>query len=178
MAIELVILDKKNKDDFILLLEKELCLIFKTSVEDLPDNYGRKYSWSLLSLIESDEIDSYQLLYVDGKFWVGSGGMVREYNQEKIYQACFRAFSKTRGINTGIGSRSYAHEFNTSIQIERARELGCSFVILSFNENNKKLFDITKNFHLRRVFGDVFIPSECPVLFNGVNQWLLMMSLK
>lgn len=178
--IRLLRLENSNKELFSNTLKEELFKIFNVSdIKDLPENYNNSTPWSLLKMIDENLLDSYQLIYIDNQFWVGSGGIVREFNNEKVYQAGFRAFSNTRSISTGIGSRSYSHEYNTKYQIERAKILGCSSVILSFNEHNKRLFEITDKFHLKKIFGkDIFTASQEPIIFNGVPQWLLTMSLK
>jgi len=177
--VRLLTLSKENKDSFLSILEKELCDTFEVDLEYLPENYGRKHDWSLINSILNDKLDSYQLIYVDDKIWAGSGGMIRDYHDCMIYQAGFRMFSKTRTVHTGLGSKSYIHQYNTKYQIERAKILGCSSVILSFNEYNKQLFDITTKYHLPKIFGkDAFTPTDEPVIFNGTKQWLLTMLLK
>jgi hypothetical protein len=168
-----------NRREFIQQLETELCFTFGVNIKDLPENYGYKQTWSLLNMIIAGTIDSYQLIYVNDKFWSGSGGMLREFNLSRIYQAAFRAFANAKAINTGLGCKSYSHEFNTRYQIERAKLLNCDSVIISFNKDKERLFTATGRYHLSKVFGkDAFIPSEAPVRFNGVEQWLLTMSLK
>jgi hypothetical protein len=178
--IKLLTLGDDNREFFYGVLKTELFNIFDvTSIEDLPENYGESEKWSLLNMITNDEIDSYQLIYVDGQFWSGSGGMIREVNNGRVYQGGCRAFSKTRSVNPGIGSKSYTHEYNTLYQLNRAKELQCDSFVLTFNIYNKKLFDITRKFHLAKVFGkDKFIASDDVVVFNGVEQWILAMLLR
>lgn len=175
MNIETIRLSDSNHFEFLNILEKELNEVFD---KEILENYGRKYPWSLLSLIENNLVDSYQLIYVDKKFWGGSGGRIINWNNKKVYQAGFRGFAKTRLIQTGLGASSLMHEYNTKHQIERAIINKCSSVILSFNDHNKKLFEITYKYHLPKIFGKkAFVPLAEKTPFNGVEQWILMMSL-
>lgn len=175
MNIETIRLTKDNRFDFLNILEKELNEVFK---EEIPENYGRKYPWSLISLIENNLIDSYQLIYVDKKFWGGSGGRIINWDNKKVYQAGCRGFAKTRSIQIGLGASSLMHVYNTTHQIERAKINRCSSVILSFNDHNKKLFEITYKYHLPKIFGkNTFIALPEKTMLNGVEQWILIMSL-
>ena len=177
-SIKLLNLENTNKDDFLSILTNELLAKFKcTDIDDLPENYGYAKEWSLLSLIRDNKIDSYQLIFVNGNFWVGSGGMIRTYDDKKIYQSGFRAFSNAT-VN-GLGSKSHSHEYNTKYQIERAKKAQCHEVILSFNLYNEKLFRITRDYHLPKIFDkNAWQASNEPNKFNGVSQWLLTMSLQ
>jgi hypothetical protein len=168
--INVVSLTKDNKAEFLLLLEDALRFKF----ESIPENYGREKPWSLISLILNDEIDTYQLLYVNGKIWAGSGGIIRQFNDEKVYQAGFRGFSTTTKHQPGLGSKFYIHKYNTLIQIERAKVNNCKKVILSFNDYNYQLFKLTGSVILPQSgLQNLFEPSVEPILFNGVQQWLL-----
>jgi hypothetical protein len=176
--IDMLSLTEENKYFFLNQLKKELSSRFGTVIEDLPELYGYEKPWSLLSLIESGSIDTYQLLYVNDKIWTGSGGMIRELNGEKVYQAGFRGFSCASNTNLGLGIKTFLHDNSTKFQIERAKMNGCKSVILSFNDYNEKLFKITQRYILPKSFPkDTFIPSTEPVMFNGVAQWLLIMKL-
>jgi len=167
-------LEKADNTIFLPILKEELNLKFNNNIDD---NYSDTHPWSLLNLIQQDKIDCYQLIYVNNILWSGSGGIIRSYDDEKIYQAGFRAFSNASG--PGLGSKSYSHEFNTKYQIERAKKTGCCKVVLSFNLYNEKLFRVTRDYHLPKVFGkDVWLASNEPIIFNGVEQWLLTMSLE
>ena len=61
--IEIITLDYRNKQEYIKRLVEELCTRFNCPVEELPDNYGYKYEWSLLSLIKNELLDTYNILY-------------------------------------------------------------------------------------------------------------------
>jgi hypothetical protein len=176
--IEMISLNKKNKKDF---LEKLKCALqdkFKTTIDHLPENYGYQYPWSLLSLIETEEIDTYQLLYVNDKFWTGTGGIVRNFNGQKIYHAVFRGFSYADARHKGLGVKSYTHMYNTKFQIERAKKEKCTKVIISFNNHNYKLFLLNQKYLLPRAFPEnTFMPSKNMVMFNEVPQWLLTMEI-
>jgi hypothetical protein len=179
-SIKLLNLENTNKDDFLSILTNELLAKFKcTDIDDLPENYGYAKEWSLLTLIRDNKIDSYQLIFVNGDFWAGSGGMIRTYDNKKIYQSGFRAFSNATNLNRAIGMKSYSHIYNTKQQIELATKHNCESIILSFNTYNERLFKITRDYHLPKVFGkDSFKGSDTAVEFYGVKQWLLTMSLK
>lgn len=168
--INIVTLSEDNKSDFLVLLKTAL----ESKFETIPENYGYEKPWSLMSLITSNEIDTYQLLYVNDKIWAGSGGIVRYLDDEKVYQAGFRGFSNTTKHHPGLRPKFYIHKYNTLIQIERAKLNGCSKVILSFNEHNYQLFKLTDSVILPQSgLKDLFKPSSTTVLLNGVPQWLL-----
>lgn len=144
----------------------------------LPENYGRDKPWSLLNLIENNEINSYILIYVNDILWGGTGGMIREHHGEKIYQAGFRVFTNTRKVHTSLGSKTYIHDFGTKHHIEKAKTLGCKKVILSFNDYNYNVYKLTKNYHLPKSFKEEIWQSNNEMIeFNGVKQWLLTMYL-
>lgn len=168
-------LTNENKGEF---TDRLKLALYDRFDKDLHDNYGYTHSWSLLSLIRDNAIDTYQLLYVNDKFWTGAGGIVREFNGEKIYQAGFRVFSYASGRHKGLGVKPYNHIYNTAYQIERAKLNNCSKVILSFNDYNYQLFQINIKYLLPRAFPNYkFVPSAKPVLFNGIDQWLLTLDL-
>jgi hypothetical protein len=176
--IKMISLNKKNKKQFLEKITIALENKFKTTVDNLPENYGYQNPWSLLSLIENEKIDTYQLLYVNDKFWSGSGGIIRSFNGEHIYQAAFRGFTYADGRHKGLGIKSYTHMYNTKFQIKRAKENKCSKVIMSFNDYNYKLFLLTQKYSLPRVFPEnTFVPSKNMVIFNEVPQWLLTMDI-
>jgi hypothetical protein len=173
--IHLLTLSRDNKNQF---LDKLIEALHECFGDDIPENYSKVTPWSLLSLIESDEIDTYQLLYMDNKIWTGTGGMVRELNGEKVYQAAFRGFSCARLNNRGLGVKTPTFVYCLNHQIERAKLNKCTSVILSFNDYNKRLFEVTKNYTLPKTFAPgVWKASDNPVLFNGTEQWLLTMRL-
>jgi len=171
----MLILTDENKGEFTDKLKQALNLRFGN---ELPENYGYLYPWSLLSLIRDDAIDTYQLLYVNDKFWTGAGGIVREFNNEKVYQAGFRVFSYSDPRHKGLGVKPYNHKYCTTYQIERAKLNGCSKLILSFNDYNYQLFQVNIKYLLPKAFPDYkFVASSKPILFNGVEQWLLTLNL-
>lgn len=173
--ITLETLSLDNKKDFLINLKKALQECFGTEV---PENYSNVYPWSLQSLIENDNIDTYQLLYMNGKFWTGTGGMVREFDGEKVYQAAFRGFSCAKLSNKGLGIKTPTFVYCLNHQIERAKINNCVSVVLSFNDYNKRLFEVTKNYTLPKTFAiGVWEASDKPVPFNGVDQWLLTMRI-
>jgi hypothetical protein len=173
--IEMLTLTDENKSEFTSKLEKAL---YDRFGEKGYDNYGNLTPWSLLNLIKDNVIDTYQLLYVNDNFWTGSGGIIRDFNGEKVYQAGFRTFSYAFDRHRGLGVKPYNHIYNTSYQIERAKFHKCSKVILSFNDHNYQLFQVNIKYLLPRAFPDYnFVPSDEPVLFNGVAQWLLTLDL-
>lgn len=174
--ISLLNLEDTDKIKFLSILTNELNLKFNNNIDV---NYSNELPWSLLNLIQEDKIDCYQLIYVNNCLWSGSGGMIRFFNNKKVYQAGFRGFSNATLYNKSIGIKSYTHEFNTKYQIDRAKKTGCQEIILSFNLHNEKLFKITRDYHLPKVFGkDVWKASNEPIIFNEVPQWLLTMSLE
>ena len=173
--VNLVSLTDENRNTFIEDLSRHLSSYFSNNI---PENYGFSKPWSLLSLIKDGLIDTYQLLYVDGEFWAGSGGIVRELNGRKVYQAAFRGFSNAGNRNPSLGQKFYLHKYNTVFQISRAKELGCKSVVLSFNEHNYRLFRITNDIILPKSGLDgLFVPTDQRIMFNGVPQWLLVMDI-
>lgn len=169
------------------LLRPELYDKFKVEKdEDLPENYSNTKSWSLLKMIEEDVMDIYQLIYIDDKFWASCGGIIRHPpGGEKIYQGAFRAFSRSHdNIFKGFGTKPYIVGVCLPIQIERARRLGCEKFVLSFNVSNERLFKIVTKYFTKKTFLGVneilkkFTATREPVIFNGVEQWLLEMNLR
>lgn len=178
MQVDIVEVEVASPDS-VSKLRTALTTVFDKPLDQLPENYGHAVPWGLLRLLDEGMLDCYYLVYVDQEFWSGSGGIVRDYEGKKVYQAGFRAFSKTRGVSHGLGSNSYTHEYSTMRQIYRAKALGCHSVILSFNEHNRRLYDLTRRYHIPKVFGHEhkFTASSKLQLFNGVMQWLLVMYL-
>lgn len=173
--IFLLNLEKTSTSRFLKILKQELQLKFKDRTDP---NYANGSKWGLPELIEQEKVDSYQLIYVNNQFWSGSGGIIRQFNNTKIYQAGFRGFADSTAFNRGLGSISYTHKYNTKYQVDRAVQAGCQKVIMSFNLHNEKLFTVTRDYHLPKVFGKgVWKAGSEPVQFNGVPQWLLTMSL-
>jgi hypothetical protein len=121
--IDILSLTDENKYFFVDVLKKELCGRFVTSVEELPELYGYTKPWSLLNLVETNSIDSYHLLYVNDKIWTGSGGMIREFQGEKVYQSGFRAFSVQEHRHTGLGVNAYMHQYSSALHITKAKEI-------------------------------------------------------
>ena len=173
--IEMLSLTKENKEEFTAKLKKAL---YDKFGEGLPDNYGYRYPWSLLSLVRDNILDTYQLLYVNGTFWTATGGILREFEGTKVYQAVFRGFSYADPRHKGLGVKSYTHQYNTKFQIERAITHNCKNLIISFNEYNYKLFVLNQRYLLPRALANYdFRASSEPVMFNGVKQWLLTLNL-
>lgn len=172
-------------EEFLFLLRIELYKKFNVDCDsNLPENYSDAKDWSLISMIKNSTLDTYQILYVNDKFWGSSGGIVRMHNGEKVYQAGFRTISQSHDITyQGLGTKPFMNAYCTRYQIERAKQLNCKKVILSFNSQNQKLFELVHKFHNTRSFMGVkelmkdFRASEKPVIFNGVPQWLLTMDL-
>jgi hypothetical protein len=176
--ITILTLTPDNKSLFIDTLTAALTDKFGITVENLEDNYGYKYPWSLLSLIESNSIDTYQILYYNDLVWCASGGIIREHNNSRVYQIGFRGFSNHDSRHNGLGVKPLGTETLIKHQVERARLNNCDLAIMSFNEHNSKLFAVFKNYLMPRVFGkDSFVSSQTPVLFNGVPQWTLTLKL-
>lgn len=174
--ISLLNLEDTDKIKFLSILTNELNLKFNNNIDE---NYSNKLPWSLLNLIQEDKIDCYQLIYVNNFLWAGSGGMIRFFNNKKVYQAGFRGFSNAGLYNKSIGIKSYSHEYNTKYQINRAKKAECQEIILSFNLHNERLFKVARDYHLPKVFGrDVWKANNEPIIFNEVPQWLLTMSLE
>lgn len=173
--VEMITLTKENKSEFV---EKLKLALTEKFGNELPENYGTTHPWSLLNLINDDMLDTYQLLYVNDKFWTATGGIIREFEDNKVYQAVFRGFSYADHRHKGLGVKSYTHAYNTKFQIERARELNCHSVIISFNDYNYKLFELNQRYLLPKAFPNhTFVASTEPITFNGVKQWLLTMKL-
>lgn len=184
--VELLTLSNDNKPAFLKSLREELYRKFGTdNDESLPENYANSKPWSLLSMIENNLLDTYQLVYVEKVFWGASGGIVRPTPEDiKIYQAGFRTFTHALPIYKGLGMKPYVTALCIRHQIERARELDCDKIVLSFNSQNRRLFELVSKYHHQRSFLGVaelmrdFVPRSEPMMFNGVLQWLLEMTLK
>jgi hypothetical protein len=179
--IEVLVLTPENKVEFTEKLTRAALDYFDCeTVEELPDNYGRKHPWSLLSFIDNDQLDIYQILYVNDQVWCCAGGIHRVHNGKKVYQGGFRWFSNAEKICKGLGSiKSYSHKYLIAHHLERAREQGFEEFILSFNDYNYRMFQSIRKYHLRKVLPDVnFEPSSEMVLFNNTPQWLLTVKLK
>jgi hypothetical protein len=171
-------------DEFLAELRPHLYRKFNaTSDAELHENYSASTPWSLLQMIESGNIDTYQMVYIDGEFWGSSGG--RLLTKDNIYQAGFRAISMTHEIQySGLGTLPYMNAICTKHQIERARLLEANQVWLSFNQHNTKLFELFNKYHTKRKFMGVdelmkdFVPQEKPIMFNNTLQWVTIMDLK
>lgn len=173
--IEILSLNDCDKDFF---LDKLKSALYAKFSDNLPENYGEDKPWSLMSLIKQDKIDTYQLLYFNDTIWTGSGGIVREFNNKKVYQAMFRGFSCAAQINHGLGMRTPTFEHCLNIQIDRAKINNCDSVILSFNDYNQRLYKMTKDYTLPKTFpAGVWESFSEPIMFNDVEQWLLIMKL-
>lgn len=176
--IDMLTLTAENKEWFLEQLTKELCDKFETTVNNLPELYGYTFTWSLLSLIQSDAIDTYQLLYINDKIWTGSGGMIREFNGDKVYQSALRAFSVQESRHTGLGVNAYMHQYSSTYQIERARMHGCTSVIWSFNDYNSRLFEVNRRYLIPKAFPNYkFTSTTEMVQFNNTPQYLIILNL-
>lgn len=169
-------LTQNNKAEFFTELEKQLCVKFKCTIDTLPINYGYDKNCGLLHYIDKNDIANYSLLYIDGKFWAGCGGKLRTLNEQLVYQGCWRYFSNTRKVDAGLGSRNFVFKQIADNQLIHAKELGCSFYIISYNLDNYRMYKIHFNNQLPKVYGKNhgFYTLENPVAFNGVDQWLLI----
>jgi hypothetical protein len=177
--IDMLSLTEENKYFFSDTLKKELCERFETTVEDLPELYGYAKPWSLLSLVDKGEIDTYQLLYVNDKIWTGSGGIIRYYGGEMLYQSGLRAFSVQQHRHTGLGVNAYMHQYSSTYQIERAKMHGCTSVVWSFDPHNYKLYKINRNYLIPKAFPNYkFTYCDEPVEFNNCLQHLIILNLE
>ena len=173
--ITILSLHECNKNFFIDNLKSALHTIFG---DEIPENYGEDKPWSLLSLLKKNEIDTYQLMYLNDLIWTGAGGIIREFKQKKVYQAMFRGFSCAGQINNGLGIKTPTFVYCLNHQIERAKINNCESVILSFNEYNERLYKMTKNYTLPKTFlSGIWQSFSEPIEFNGVKQWLLVMNI-
>jgi hypothetical protein len=173
--IFLLTLSNDNKDHF---LDELISALHECFGDDIPENYGDLHNWSLLNLIKNNKIDTYQLLYMNDKVWTGTGGMIREFNGERVYQAAFRGFSCANTSNKGLGVKTPTFVYCLNHQIQRATLNKCTSIVLSFNDYNKRLFEITKKYTLPKTFKPgIWQASDKPIMFNGVEQWLLTMKL-
>ena len=172
-------LTDENKYFFVDELKKELCARFDTTVEELPELYGYAKPWSLLNLVETGSIDSYHLLYVNDKIWTGSGGMIREFSGEQVYQSGFRAFSVQEHRHTGLGVNAYMHQYSSTLHITKAKEIGCSKVIWSFDSHNYRLFQVNHKYLIPKAFPNYkFTIHDDPIEFNNSPQHLIILDLK
>jgi hypothetical protein len=177
--IDMLSLTDENKYFFVNELKKELCERFKTSVEELPELYGYAKPWSLLNLVENGSIDSYHLLYVNDKIWTGSGGMIREFCGEKVYQSGFRAFSVQEHRHTGLGVNAYMHQHSSTLHITRAKMLECTKVLWSFDPHNYRLFQVNHRYLIPKAFPNYkFIIHEELTEFNYSPQHLIILDLR
>lgn len=167
-----------NKNNFVKTLESELCIRFNCDVESLPINYGYDKMCGLLHYISENQLDSYYMLYLNGKFRSASGGIIRNFCNEKIYQGQWRFFN-TIDISKGLNMHSWSLSILTNKQLIRAKKFGCTKFILSYNIHNKRLHDIHINYQFSKIWGPDhgFRSSVIPVPFNGVEQFLLIKEL-
>ena len=172
-------LSQCDRGEFVKKLEFILVDKFNCLIEELPKNYGRSWYWGLLSLIENDVIDDYYLLYYNDKIWAASGGIIRNYKNELIYQAAFRGFSCASIQYRGIGMKSLLHKHVTSEQIIDAKKKQCDKVIISFNIHNSKLFHVTHKYIMPRALpGVAWTISDSPTIFNKVEQFLMVHDIR
>jgi len=177
--IDMLSLTDENKYFFVDELKKELCARFDTTVEELPELYGYAKPWSLLNLVETGSIDSYHLLYVNDKIWTGSGGMIREFSGEQVYQSGFRAFSVQEHRHTGLGVNAYMHQYSSTLHITKAKEIGCTKVIWSFDSHNYRLFQVNHKYLIPKAFPNYkFTIHDDPIEFNNSPQHLIILDLK
>lgn len=184
-SVEILTLSPENKIEFIKNLTAVLFQKFEVSdVSDLPENYSNAKPWSLLRMLAEDALDIYQILFVNGQVWGACGGILRADGDRVIYQAGFRTISVShKFVRKGLGTTPYLNRYCISQQIQRAKDMGCSKVIISFNDHNRRLFDLVQKYHNKKKFKDNdkimsgFVATDKPVMFNGVPQWLLEMNL-
>ena len=120
------------------------------------------------------------MVYVNGRTWGGSGGIIRYIDNKKIYHGGLRWFSNAKNVVKGLGCiKTHTLTYTMTNQLERAKEQNCDTYILSFNDYNKRFFDVGRKYLLKKAFPDiVFTPSNGMVMFNGVEQYLLTLDLK
>lgn len=174
----LVTLSFANKKDFLIELEKALCNKFNTTVENLPENYGGSVNWGLLSMIRNNEIDTYQLLYRNGAAYSGSGGVIRQYDNTKVYQGLFRGFSMAGMVTKHLQSSSITLTEMIPHQLSRAIGNDCKKLIFSYNDYNHRLYLLHK-YVIGKKFSNLNPSTFTEMkLFNGVNQWMIECSLE
>jgi hypothetical protein len=172
-------LSDSNKEKFLKDLENSLFEQFNiTDKNELPENYGCSKDWGLLSLIKYDKLDTYQLLYINGKPESGCGGILREYDGQLVYQGLFRGFSLIITKNKALCNSSVTIKHMLPYQIEKAKQHGCKKLIISYNIYNYRLFLAHKYFIKRNMPNLNFVTSETPQVFNGVEQWLITCPLE
>lgn len=177
--IEVIRYSNGRQQQFTELLIGSLTRVFGCKVDELPENYNKECPWGLLRLLDTKQVADYYLILVDGQVWAGVGGMIRQFEGQQIYQAAFRGFSCARYINTGLGMKSLVHKYVTGTQIDQARSMGCESLIISFNEHNKRLFEITHKYIMPRALPQIeWAISDSSVIFNGVPQWLMAHKLQ
>lgn len=167
-----------NKTDFVKTLESELCIRFNCNIDELPINYGYDKLCGLLHYIKENMLDTYYMLYLNNKFKSASGGIIRNFRDEKVYQGQWRFFN-TKDISRGLNMNSWSLYILIDKQLSRAKDSGCSKFILSYNMHNKRLHDIHINYQFSKIWGKDhgFYSSVTPVSFNGVDQFLLIKEL-
>lgn len=172
--IKLVHYLDSDRETFIRIVESALRDVWG---ENLHENYSRDNHWGLLTLLDHGKLDSYTLLYVNDVLLGGSGGRIRNWQNNTVYQAGFRGFS--RGLlKNSLGATHYMYSHNLAYQISRAKENKCNSIVLSFNSYNERLYRVVKDYHLPKVYGkNAWKDYEKPLIFNGVEQWILQMFL-
>lgn len=172
--IKLEKFSESDPQEFIQKLTDILLKKFNCGINDLPQNYNNKWRWGLLYLLANRKLDDYYLLYHCDQIWAGAGGRVRYFNEEKIYQAAFRGFSFANEHYKSLGMKNLFHRYITAEQINRAKICQCKKVIISYNEENKKLFEISHKYIIPRSLPNyIWTASTEPTLFNNINQWLI-----
>lgn len=170
--VKVLTLSKENKEYFTTEL---LAALHEKFGDEIPENYGYDKPWSLMSLIESDMIDTYRLVYVNDVIWSGSGGMIREFQGEKVYQAGFRTFSAVETKYHGLGAKTHTHDHSLKYQYDRAKLNNCTKFIFSYNDYNIRLFKVMARYTLPRAFGDKKIEVIDKLTeFNGTPQYLII----
>lgn len=168
-------LSESNRNEFIALVEQSLTKLFNCDKDQLPENYSQSWRWGLLNLLTTDIMSDYYLLLQNGQVWAGAGGIVRFFNEEKIYQAGFRGFSCAKFMHSGLGMKSLLHHWITREQISYARSLNCTALIISFNEHNRRLFEITHKYIMPRSLPEIkWEVAKNLTDFNRVPQWLMI----
>lgn len=171
-----------NNENLDFLIENLLHSFKVATLNDLPENYGNKKPWSLLSMIENNQLDCYNVVICNNKFWSGSGGKLLE-SDSSIYHAGLRMFTNPDNNLVGLTRPAYTMLYALPYQIERAKKLKCKKVILTFNKDKTRLFEMMKKYMFdkkRKKIGDEilnFKPLQCMVNINNTMQWVLELEL-
>lgn len=161
---------------FLIDVEQGLTNKFKCIKENLPDNYGYRKNWGLLSKLRDREFLSYSLLYVNGELWSGSGvaEVCLPEEDRSVQQVGWRMF-----LNSKVQSLYVPPYTITEVllqQVRTARSLG-SEVVMTFNTYNLHLFLVMKKRLASAKAGELrgkFVALPGTMKVNHVDQYVLM----